>query len=36
MAKLAGRQPASSYLGAADLLVGAALDRARRYRKAAS
>jgi 3-carboxy-cis,cis-muconate cycloisomerase len=35
MAKLAGRQPASSYLGAADLLVGAALDRARRYRKAA-
>jgi 3-carboxy-cis,cis-muconate cycloisomerase len=36
MAKLAGRQPASSYLGAADMLVGAALDRARRYRKAAS
>ena len=33
MAELAGRQPASSYLGAADLLVDAALDRARRYRK---
>jgi 3-carboxy-cis,cis-muconate cycloisomerase len=33
MAKLAGRQPRSSYLGATDLLVGAAIDRARRYQK---
>jgi 3-carboxy-cis,cis-muconate cycloisomerase len=33
MAELAGRQPNSAYLGAADLLVDAALDRAARYRK---
>jgi 3-carboxy-cis,cis-muconate cycloisomerase len=36
MAKLVGRQMSSSYLGAADLVVGAALDRARHYRKDAS
>ncbi|MCV7010815.1 3-carboxy-cis,cis-muconate cycloisomerase, partial [Mycolicibacterium madagascariense] len=33
MAKLVGREPESSYLGAADLVVAAALDRASRYRK---
>jgi 3-carboxy-cis,cis-muconate cycloisomerase len=33
MADLTGRQANSSYLGATDLLVDAALDRARRYRK---
>jgi 3-carboxy-cis,cis-muconate cycloisomerase len=33
MAELAGRQPNPAYLGAADLLVDAALDRAARYRK---
>jgi 3-carboxy-cis,cis-muconate cycloisomerase len=35
MATLAGRAPNSSYLGAADLLVDTALDRARTYRKEA-
>lgn len=33
MAELTGREPNSSCLGAADLLVDTALDRARRYRK---
>lgn len=36
MAELAGRKPNSSYLGTVDLLVDAALDRARRYRKGTS
>jgi 3-carboxy-cis,cis-muconate cycloisomerase len=36
MAELAGRQPDPAYLGAADLLVDAILDRAARYRKDAS
>lgn len=33
MAELTEREPNLSYLGAADLLVDTALDRARRYRK---
>jgi 3-carboxy-cis,cis-muconate cycloisomerase len=36
MAKLAGRQPNSTYLGAAECFIDAALDRAQRYRKDAS
>jgi 3-carboxy-cis,cis-muconate cycloisomerase len=36
MAELVGREPNPEYLGAADLLVDAALDRADRYRKDAS
>jgi 3-carboxy-cis,cis-muconate cycloisomerase len=36
MAELVGREPNPEYVGAADLLVDAALDRAARYRKAVS
>lgn len=36
MTELTGREPNPSYLGAGNLLVDAALDRARRYRKDAS
>jgi 3-carboxy-cis,cis-muconate cycloisomerase len=36
MTELTGRAPNTSYRGAADLLVDAALDRARRYRKEVS